>query len=404
MKQKKNKKWMKFRHRVITVLARWVLGPYTTIKLGIHPERFKEQGNRQYLILMNHQTAFDQFFIGMSFRGPIYYIATEDIFSLGWISKLLSWAVGPIPIKKQTTDVHAVMNCIRIAREGGTIALAPEGNRTYSGKTEYMNPAIVKLAKKLALPIAIYKITGGYGVQPRWADDIRKGKMHAGVSRVIEPQEYKVMSDDELYELIAKELYVNEACVDGEYHHKNLAQYIERAMYVCPECGLSEFESNGDTLTCKNCGLSARYLPTKELEGIGKPFPFTFVGQWYEYQNRFVSELDLAEYADKPMYSDKADLSQVIVYEHKELIKKDIGISLYGDRVEFSGLDEDLTLMFDDISAVSVLGRNKLNIYYGDKVYQLKGGKRFNALKYVNIYYHYVNIKDGKPEELFLGL
>ena len=81
-----------------------------------------------------------------------------------------------------------------------------------------------------------------------------------------------------------------------------------------------------------------------------------------------------------------------------------IGIGLYGDRVEFSGLDEDMTLMFDDISAVSVLGRNKLNIYYGDKVYQLKGNKRFNALKYVNIYYHYVNIKDGKPEELFLGL
>lgn len=175
-------------------------------------------------------------------------------------------------------------------------------------------------------------------------------------------------------------------------------------MYVCPECGLSEFVSDKDTLACKNCGLRARYLPTKELEGIGKPFPFTFVGQWYEYQNRFVSELDLAEYADKPMYSDKADLSQVIVYEHKELIKKGVGIGLYGDRVEFSGLDEDMTLMFDDISAVSVLGRNKLNIYYGDKVYQLKGNKRFNALKYVNIYYHYVNIKDGKPEELFLGL
>lgn len=386
------------------MLARWVLGPYTTIKFGIRPERFKEQGKRQYLILMNHQTAFDQFFIGMSFRGPIYYIATEDIFSLGWISKLLSWAVGPIPIKKQTTDVHAVMNCIRIAREGGTIALAPEGNRTYSGKTEYMNPAIVKLAKKLGLPIAIYKITGGYGVQPRWADDIRKGKMSAGVSRVIEPQEYKAMSDDELYELIKTELYVDEACVDGEYHHKNLAQYIERAMYVCPECGLSEFESQGDTFTCKKCGLSARYLPTKELEGIGKEFPFKFVGDWYEYQKQFVSKLDLGEYTDKPMYSDRADLSQVIVYEHKELIKKDIGIKLYGDRVELSGLDEDMTLMFDDISAVSVLGRNKLNIYYGEKVYQLKGDKRFNALKYVNIYYHHVNIKEGKPEELFLGL
>jgi hypothetical protein len=50
------------------------------------------------------------------------------------------------------------MNCLRVAREGGTIALAPEGNRTYSGKTEYMNPAIAALARKLALPIALYSV------------------------------------------------------------------------------------------------------------------------------------------------------------------------------------------------------------------------------------------------------
>ena len=44
------------------------------------------------------------------------------------------------------------MNCIRVAREGGTIAMAPEGNRTFGGSTGYMNNAIVPLAKKLGLP------------------------------------------------------------------------------------------------------------------------------------------------------------------------------------------------------------------------------------------------------------
>ena len=113
--------------------------------------------------------------------------------------------MNPIPIKKQSTDLKAVMNCMKVAKEGGTIAMAPEGNRTFSGKTEYMNPAVARLAQKLKLPIAIFRIEGGYGVHPRWADDVRKGKMRAYVSRVIEPEEYKQMSDEELFEILEKD-------------------------------------------------------------------------------------------------------------------------------------------------------------------------------------------------------
>lgn len=66
--------------------------------------------------------------------------------------------------------------------------------------------------------------------------------------------------------------------------------------------------------------------------------------------------------------------------------------------------DEDaLTLPFSELEALSVLGRNKLNIYHGEKLYQLKGGKRFNALKYVNIYYRHKNISKGDENGKFLG-
>ena len=216
MEKKKNeKKYMRFRHRVIRDLAFLILGPITRFKCHVKVERFKEQGDRPYLILMNHQTAWDQFFVGMAFRGPVYYMATEDIFSLGLISKLLRWAVAPIPIKKQTTDISAVMTCIRLAREGGTIALAPEGNRTYHGRTVYMNPAIVKMAKKMKLPIALFRIEDGYGIQPRWADGTRKGTMTARVSRVIEPEEYAAMKNDELFSIIQQELSADEELVPG---------------------------------------------------------------------------------------------------------------------------------------------------------------------------------------------
>ena len=294
MKQKKKKeKWIRFRHRVVTLILRYTLGTYTRLRYRIKIERFREQGKRQYLILTNHQTAFDQFFIGMSFRGPLYYMASEDIFSLGWVSSLIRWLVAPIPIKKQATDLKAVLTCMRVVKEGGTIAIAPEGNRTYSGKTIYMNPAIAPLARKLGLPIVLYRIEGGYGVHPRWSDVVRKGKMRSYVSRVIEPEEYASLSDAELFDLIEKGLYVDEANADARFLHKKRAEYLERCIYVCPSCGLSSFHSHDDVITCLRCEKKARYTESTELEGVHSYFPFRFVADWYAYQEHLSTRFRL---------------------------------------------------------------------------------------------------------------
>ncbi len=405
MQKKKNrKKWMKYRHKVITRVARWLIGPFVRLKLHIKIDKFPQQKKRPYLVLFNHQTAYDQFFVGMSFPKPIYYISTEDIFSLGWISKLLAYAVAPIPIRKQTTDPQAVLNCLRVAREGGSIAMAPEGNRTYHGKTVYINPAVAALAKKMKLPIALYRIEGGYGIQPRWCDGFRKGKIHAGVSRVIEPEEYQAMTNEELYEVIRKELQVDENCVSGEFKTKNQAQYLERAIYVCPDCGLSEFESKGDLITCKKCGKQVRHLPTKELEGVNWDFPFRFVADWYEHQYDYVNHFPVTDFTNEPLYRDEARAWEVLVFKKKIPLQKSIRLSLYGNRVVLDeGLETETVLPFEDVYAVVVLGRNKLNIYHNDRIYQFKGSPRFNALKYVNIYHRYKNLvrEDGSN---FLGL
>ena len=194
------KQWKRPRHAVVYTVLRPFIQPFVRWKYGVRVERFQEEGKRPYLIVMNHQTGFDQFFVAMAFRQPIYFLATEDIFSLGWVSKLIRWLVAPIPIRKQTTDIQAVKNCIRVAREGGAICLAPEGNRTFHGRTVYMNPSIASLTKKLGLPLAFFRIEGGYGVQPRWSDVVRKGKMRAYVSEVIEPEVFADMTTEEIYQ------------------------------------------------------------------------------------------------------------------------------------------------------------------------------------------------------------
>ncbi len=402
---KKQETWMKTRHKVITGLLRKPFGLFVSWRYGIRVEPFKEQGDRQYLVLMNHQTAFDQFFIAMAFKGPVYYLASEDLFNKGWVSVLLKWAVNPIPIKKQTTDPRAVRNCLKVIKEGGTLALAPEGNRTYSGKTEYMNPAIVKMAQKFKLPIALLRIEEGYGVHPRWSDVVRKGKMRAYVSEVIEVEEAAAMTEEQLKARIETGLYVNEGVAGGPFTHQKLAEYLERAYYVCPHCGLTTFESHDDLVECKTCGMTARYLPTREMESVKGDFPFRFTTQWYKYQCDFVNKLDTRTLTEQPLYEESATLFEVIPYKRKNLLREKATLRLYGDRLAIDeGTAEELVFPFETTEAFTVLGKNKVNIYSGDKLYQLKGNKRFNGLKYVNLFYRHKNIVKGNEHVEFLGL
>ena len=400
---KKQTKWMKTRHKIVTAVLSKVFHLISIIKYGIKIKNIGKGDKRQYLILFNHQTAYDQFFVGAAFNTPVYYIATEDIFSKGFISSMLRWAVAPIPIKKQSTDVRAVMNCIKIAREGGTIALAPEGNRTYSGKTEFINDAIIGLCKKIGLPIAFFRIEGGYGVHPRWSDKCRRGKMVAYTSKVLEPEEYLNMDNSELYELIKKELYVNEACESGEFKSNKRAEYLERAIYVCPHCGFTSFESHGNFMKCKTCELEVEYMPNKKLRAVNGELPFEYVNDWYEYQASFMNAFDITSACEKPLYEENISLYQVIPYKNKKTVESKAIIRLYGNRVVIEG-KEIKELSFDEASTFAVLGKNKLNIYIGKDIWQIKGDKRFNALKYVHAYYRYNNVKKGEKDVLFLGL
>ena len=98
-------------------------------------------------------------------------------------------------------------------------------------------------------------------------------------------------------------------------------------------------------------------------------------------------------------------MSEVVINKKKLPLQKDVKIDLYGDRMILNpDSEKEMVFPFREVTAISVLGRNKLNIYYNQKVYQLKGDKRFNALKYVNFCYRHKNICKGDKDGKFLGL
>jgi 1-acyl-sn-glycerol-3-phosphate acyltransferase len=400
--KKKKKKWIRPHHLWVRIIGGAIVYPISRLMYGVKFEKFRNPEKKPHFILYNHQTAFDQFFVAFTYPGVVYYVASEDLFSNGLVSWIIKNFVNPIPIKKSTSDMRAVLNCMQVAREGGSIAIAPEGNRTFSGETGYIKPTIVSLIKALKMPVACMRIEGGYGVHPRWSDVKRKGKMRSYVSRVIDPVEYNAMTDEELLSAINSELYIDETQTNYTYTHKKSAEYLERAIFYCPVCGISEFESNGDVIKCKKCGLSATYGSDLRFRSDSPDFKYSTVKEWYNDQSAYVNSIDPNELADNEICSDTVDLYEVIPYK-KKIKFGTRKMTLHGNMIALAG-DSELQLFFDDISAIAVLGRNKLNIYVNDKIYQIKSHKRFNAVKYMNLYYRYSNVKKGDPYGEFLGI
>ena len=68
--EKKVKKdtWTKPRHKVVTALAMPVFSIYIKWRYNVDIRPFKDQGDRPYLVMMNHQTTYDQFFIATAFQ------------------------------------------------------------------------------------------------------------------------------------------------------------------------------------------------------------------------------------------------------------------------------------------------------------------------------------------------
>lgn len=394
----KNVKWHKKRHDFFyKLISRFIAGLYLKVAYRCKVEKF--DNSRPYLILFNHQTPFDQHIAVASMKKMFYFVGTEDLFTMGAVSKFIKYAAAPVAFKKSMADARAVMNCLKIVREGYSVSIAPEGNRTFTGETVNIKPSIAKLIKLLKIPVAIYSIRGGYPVIPRYADKPRRcGIPVTGrVSRVIEYDEYKDMSDDDLYQLIKDELYVDESELPVNCKSRRRAEFMERAVYLCPVCNsVGTLTSRKNTISCSFCGSVAEVGHDLQFR---KPFPVHNLKEWTKLQTDWINNYDVTSGKDKPITVERVRLRKLLDKEmKKEVVKKNAEARLYSDRIEV----DELVFPFDDIEAVTACGRCRLDFYVAKDTYQIDGPNNLCALKYANFFYHYKNVKEDKDG--FLGI
>lgn len=379
---KKKEKWRRKHHAVTFALLRGIFKPFFRLRYRLKPNNDEKKVPQGALVMGNHQSTYDQFIVTCSFHRPIYFIASEDLFLNPVLGPIMKYSMRPISKSKSKADLMTIKNTLKVLKEGNTVALFPEGNRTLSGGSWQIDISTAKLAKIAKAPLVLYKIDGGYGTDPRWGGKIRRGKMKAGTVKIIPTDQLEKMSVEEVYDEIVNALRSNDYEQGVKFKSRRRAEYLERALYYCPNCkSFESLYSKGNYLYCKNCEMTAEYSEDLQINQLAGVVPFNNVYEWFNEQKTVIKNSADVEFKDY-------QLVLRLIYDKKWHKIGEGDIICNQNRVKvnaYSGQTFDFAL--SDIEGATVLGKRKINFYLPDgKVLQIEGDKRFCAVKYLHLF------------------
>ena len=372
------------------------------------------------IVMANHVTNFDPFFIATGYRRPVFFVASDHIFRLGFVSKIITFLVAPIPIVKSHVDLRTIRTIHGIIKDGGIVGLFPEGNRNFNGLTGSIPSSTGKLIRQMKATLLLYKLHGGYLSEPRWANGVRKGHVRAELVRRLEPDELAQMSPDQISQIIQESISVDDYAEQRNkpihYRGKRLAEFLERALFVCPKCrGLNTLRSCDDRFAC-GCGLAVRYNTlgffepddpwTKEQHAAGS-FMDT-VAAWDTWQRKDLAEmLDQTDLIDlsgqRPIFTDEQEVL-VDCERAARSVRIDTGrLTLFADRLEFSGTKSGLRVYpLEKLDRVIMHGSQVLQFSVtGGPVLELRSKLPRSAYKYIILHYMLMQRRTGEVHGFF---
>lgn len=340
-----------------------------------------------YLLLANHNTDLDPILLSMSSKRALSFVATEKITRMGIIGKLAVTLADPILHRKGKNGKKTVLSILSRLKEGRSVAMFPEGNRSFNGLSCEMSKTNARLIQSSGSTLITYRFEGGYLTSPRWGKGLRKGRMRGKLSGVYSPNELKEMSLDEINELLRRDLFVD-AYADQEadpvrYRGKKRAEGIETAVFMCPDCGeIGTLESLGNEVSCY-CGFKAVYDEYGYL--VKEDGTRLTVTDLDRSQRKKLSELVRLN-GGFPVFKDRVTMN-VIDTLHKVTLKKEAEISAYPDRIVIDGEGYS----FERVEGIAVHRKNLLivNIAEMEDHFEFTGSKRFSALKYMYLFRMY---------------
>ena len=384
------KKGSLLRHRFIWRLLRPLVALFLRIKFG-YKFKYAKKLPENYIVLANHTTDFDPLFVGVSFRRQMYFVASEHISRWKVAYKFLKYGFEPIIRYKGAIAASTVMDILRKVKRVGSVCIFAEGVRTWNGITSPILPSTAQLVKAAKCALVTYKIEGGYFVSPAWSEKgMRRGHIKGAPVNVYTKEQLASMSDDEVYELIKRDLYedayATQLASPKKYKGKQPAYRLENLIHICPEClSHGTLFSSKDTVECSSCGHKFVYNKYGMLEGTR----CTTVKELEEWQRTEVAK----DAENGAVYRSELGRVSAIGKGTEQLIAEG-ELTMSAESIKCG----DFEMSLDSIPDIAIHGKHSLVFSGGDRYYEIRPVRDDNAMKFLLLFTQYKSIKRQEKE------
>jgi 1-acyl-sn-glycerol-3-phosphate acyltransferase len=159
--------------RIVTSLIAWIF--FRT--RGVHPERVPAAG--AVILAPNHFSFFDHFFLGVSLRRKVHFMAKSQLFKPPM--EFIYTHGGVFPVRRGFADDEAFVTAVTVLDRGDTMAMYAEGGRSRTGELSAKpRRGIGRLALLSGAPIVPVAILGSSHVRNWKRGQFPKVRVHYG--------------------------------------------------------------------------------------------------------------------------------------------------------------------------------------------------------------------------------
>ena len=251
------------------------------------------------IVLANHGAFLDFGYAGALIKKESpNFVAARLYFYKNLTNKILR-GVGCFPKSMFANDLDSAMNCLRVIRGGGVLAMMPEARLSTVGRFEDIQESTFSFLKKSGVHVYTAKLCGDYLAKPKWGKGIRRGSLvEAKLDLLFTPDELRALTVNEIKEKTESALYYDEFAwlethPELKYRSRNMAVGLENVITLCPSChSHCSFTTKGNKITCSVCGLEAEI---NERYAFKNAVPFENFALWYDWQTEQMHERFLAD-------------------------------------------------------------------------------------------------------------
>ena len=332
--------------------------------------------NEPYLLLPNHVSLLDPFWIGSPIRRGVKAMASAGLLAIPFLGAYLK-IVGCFAKKKFTRDNEAMQQLQDFYEEGYTILLYPEGNRCWNGETAQIRPGIGRLIKKLNCKVVFGRLDTAYLAQPRWANYPRWVPIEMTYDG---PYDYtEGQTAEEITAHVQKHLTVTpkltQPCMTFGFR---MAHGLPQYLWACPKCfameSLQVSPRSGNAVCCRQC--CAEWSVDIECVMSGES-TMTVAEAFHTIDAHFgpapIADADAHAESGVTLRSSKGTLHQIPRGKKPHILLASGRMELHAD--SFRVYDDDNTILWQaklpEIRAISVEIANLLHFRIGDVLYRI---------------------------------